>query len=418
MNTMMLSRAIVAVCVVLILSGRAAAQYSGSGSVSQGRATVTSADIFPGCSGARKSAVGTITSTDTKIWTIPAETRFAERKFLPDLYNQCSGVVPANISAVNLARVPVVVIDSAGEEITAFIFGDNYYEMYINGIYVGGDPVPYTPFNSSVVKFKVARPYTIAFKLVDWEENLGVGTENNNGNAYHVGDGGFMATFSDGTVTDSTWRAQTFYIAPIQDLAAVRELPDGTRSSATATTTPTCNDNCYAIHYEIPTDWNARGFNDGVWPHASLYPPAAVGANNPAYINFLSTWGNAEFIWSSNLLLDNLVLVRKTVGGSTGVNEHPASTSSPTASALAETYPNPFNGVTTVGYTISRAADVRLTVCNALGQTVATLVDTHQQPGTYAVAFDAQAHAVPRGVYFCRITAGEASSSVSMLYVK
>ena len=295
--------------------------YIGSGSVTQGLATTTTANLFPGCAGARVSAVGTITSTDGKVWTVPAQTNFASGPYLPDLYNECSGVVPANIGAVNLNSLPVTVIDAGGDTITGFIFGDNYFELYINGILVGVDPVPYTPFNSCVVKFKVSRPYTIAVKLVDWEENLGVGSELNMGNPYHAGDGGFIAQFSDGTVTDSTWRAQTFYIAPIENLSDVVELSDSTRSTATATTTPTCNGNCYGIHYDIPSAWDSLYFNDAVFPHATLYSAATVGVNFPAYQNFLNQWSNASFIWSSNLILDNLVLVRKTVNLTTAINE-------------------------------------------------------------------------------------------------
>jgi hypothetical protein len=138
---------------------------------------------------------------------------------------------------------------------------------------------------------------------------------------YHPGDGGFIAQFSDGTITDATWKAQTFYIAPIQDLSTVKELSDGTHSTTTATSTPTCNANCYGIHYDLPSDWYNKSFNDSVWPNAYLYTAAQV-TNQAAYTNFASTaWSKASFIWSSNLILDNLVLVRKTVGTTTNNNE-------------------------------------------------------------------------------------------------
>jgi hypothetical protein len=65
------------------------------------------------------------------------------------------------------------------------------------------------------VRFKAKRPYTYALKAVDWEERLGVGMETNRGTDCHAGDGGLIARFSDGTVTDSTWKAQSFYIAPL-----------------------------------------------------------------------------------------------------------------------------------------------------------------------------------------------------------
>jgi hypothetical protein len=298
--------------------------YTGSGSVTQGTGVTTTADLYPGCTGSRVSAVGTITSTDAKTWTVPAQTSFASGPYLPDLYNQCTGVMPANLNAVNLNSVPVTVIENTGDTITGYLFGDNYFELYINGVLVGADPVPYTPFNSCVVRFKVSKPYTIAVKLVDWEENLGLGSENNNGNPYHPGDGGFIAKFSDGTVTDTSWKAQTFYIAPVQDLSQVAELPDSTRSTAGATTTPTCNANCYGIHYSIPSGWNSASFNDSNWPGATLYTTAQVGVNSAAYTNFTSAWTNASFIWSSNLILDNVVLVRKLVPALSGVSASPA----------------------------------------------------------------------------------------------
>ena len=95
---------IVIASAILINTGNylfAQGTYVGSGSVTQGLATTTTANLFPGCAGGRVSAVGTINSTDGKFWTVPAQTNFASGPYLPDLYNECSGVVPANIGAVN-----------------------------------------------------------------------------------------------------------------------------------------------------------------------------------------------------------------------------------------------------------------------------------------------------------------------------
>lgn len=283
-------------------------------SISQGRATTTTANLLP--AGQRVSAVGSITATDGTVWTVPAATQFTTGTKAGDLYNDVTGVTPASITAASaaIASAPTVVVDSDGEVITGYIFADNYFELYVNGTLVGIDPVPYTPFNSCFVKFRAKRPITYAFKLVDWEENLGLGTELNGGNAYYPGDGGLMASFSDGTVTNGNWKAQAFNIAPLDNPALVIEQADGTHDS-TAATAHTLTETAYALHYPVPADWYSKTFADSGWPAATTYTEATVGVNNkPAYTNFpaqFSTSG-AQFIWSSNLVLDNEVVVRYT----------------------------------------------------------------------------------------------------------
>lgn len=154
--------------------------YTGTGSVTQGAGTTTTANLFP--SGVRVAALGTITSTDNKTWALPADVNFtnAAFPFASDLYNSyVSGHGYANSSTASaaLSSSNIVTVDADGEVFTAYIFGDNYFEMYVNGVPVGKDPVPYTDFNSCIVRFKAKKPFTVAVKCLDWEENLGLGTE-------------------------------------------------------------------------------------------------------------------------------------------------------------------------------------------------------------------------------------------------
>lgn len=291
-----------------------------SGSITQGAGTITTNDLMQSCPSNHITPLGKITSTDNKQWVVPAETNFLTANKLSDLYNSCNNIIPNSMTNVDITSVPITTVDENGEIITGYIFADNYFELYINGVLIGVDAIPFTPFNSSIVRFKVSRPYTIAVKLVDWEENLGLGSEiQSPTKLFHPGDGGFIAQFSDGIVTDSSWKAQSFYIAPIEDLNSVQELANGTHSTTTATVTPSCNANCYGIHYEVPSQWISSDFNDSNWPNAKLYAASQV-TNQPAYTNFANTaWDKANFIWSSNLILDNLVLARKTVSNSVGV---------------------------------------------------------------------------------------------------
>ena len=391
-------------CFITLSGATLSAQPSGS--VTQGLGATTVANLMPACPSNHVTPLGTITSSDGNVWVVPAENNFQTATKLADLHNTCNGVAPANLAAANLSNVPVIEIDPDGEVITGYLFADNYFELYINGVLLGVDAVPFTPFNSSVVKFRVKTPYTIAVKLVDWEENPGLGSEINNGSNYHPGDGGFIAQFSDGTVTDAQWKAQVFYIAPIENLNDVVEMPDGTHATAGATLTPTCNANCYGVHYPIPDNWTAENFNDSGWTNASLYTAAQV-TNQAAYTNFANTaWSNAKFIWTSNLILDNVVLVRKKVG----------------TSAVAETefargfhFQNPFSGKITfeASQDLQGASAV---LYDGQGRQTGYWPDVSCRAGESA-ELNLPAP-IAQGLYFLKIQDKKGSFSVKLLHTK
>ena len=53
-------------------------------------------------------------------------------------------------------------------------------------------------------------------------------------------------------------------------------------------------------------------FDDSNWPPASTYAAEAVTGTR-AYVDYAARFGDAQFIWSKNLDLDNQVLCRLTV---------------------------------------------------------------------------------------------------------
>ena len=82
---------------------------------------------------------------------------------------------------------------------------------------------------------------------------------------------------------------------------------------------------------------------------------------------------------------------------------------SPPPTFESHNYPNPFNPTTTIKYALPTAMDVELTVYNAVGQAVRTLVAEHQSTGHYKVEWDAtddSGHSVSAGIYFYRLQAG------------
>ncbi|NBC17678.1 MAG: T9SS type A sorting domain-containing protein [Bacteroidetes bacterium] len=88
----------------------------------------------------------------------------------------------------------------------------------------------------------------------------------------------------------------------------------------------------------------------------------------------------------------------------------------PDAFALHQNYPNPFNPRTTITFEVSEQAHVVLSVWDALGQKVKTLVDAPRAPGRHTVEF--QADALPSGVYFYRVEAGSFQATKRMVLMK
>lgn len=287
-----------------------------------GPATVTDTGLFDCGSGSRISAVGNITSDDGAVWTVPAATNYGKAPFASDLYNECGGKTLGSSAEIDLGSLPL--LDAGGrEEFTAYIFADNYFELYVNGKLLAVDEVPFTKFNSNVVRFTADRPLTVTMMVVDWEENLGLGSEANRGKAFHPGDGGLVAHIQSASgetvaITDDSWQAQTFYTAPLQDRGCL--VIDGAIRDSSA-----CSDSGVAdgigfsaAHWPVPADWMMPAFDDGNWPSAVTFSNETVGVDNKkAFTNFVNLFdtpgADADFIWSSNLVLDNLVLFRKTV---------------------------------------------------------------------------------------------------------
>lgn len=83
---------------------------------------------------------------------------------------------------------------------------------------------------------------------------------------------------------------------------------------------------------------------------------------------------------------------------------------------LEQNYPNPFNPSTAINYQLSVLSFVDLSIYNSLGQKVVTLVSEKQPAGYYNVVWDAGRFSA--SVYFCRMEAGDPSTSSGQGYVK
>jgi hypothetical protein len=83
---------------------------------------------------------------------------------------------------------------------------------------------------------------------------------------------------------------------------------------------------------------------------------------------------------------------------------------------LRQNYPNPFNPVTTISYQLLKSAIVNLSVYDAAGQLVETLVNEQKKAGYYSAEWNAEK--VASGVYYYRIITGEFTETKKAVYLK
>ncbi len=88
----------------------------------------------------------------------------------------------------------------------------------------------------------------------------------------------------------------------------------------------------------------------------------------------------------------------------------------PVTMFLGEPYPNPFNPQTSVAVTLFERQDITLLVTDAMGRTVATLVNGHYDAGRYSVTFDAGN--LPSGMYHVVLRSASSVQSRRLLLTK
>ncbi len=109
-------------------------------------------------------------------------------------------------------------------------------------------------------------------------------------------------------------------------------------------------------------------------------------------------------------------ILKTTTGGVVFVNN--TSTLAPSEYVLHQNFPNPFNPVTKIRFSISGSSVTQtfLSVYDLLGREVQVLVNQLLQPGTYEADWDASAF--PSGVYYYRLETQNYSETKKMILIK
>jgi hypothetical protein len=93
----------------------------------------------------------------------------------------------------------------------------------------------------------------------------------------------------------------------------------------------------------------------------------------------------------------------------------------PTALALSQNHPNPFNPQTVIGFSLPRAQDVRLKIFDVQGKLVRTLVEGRIEAGVHQVTWrgqDDRGSQVASGLYFYRLSSEDGDHVRKMTLLK
>ena len=192
--------------------------------------------------------------------------------------------------------------------VTAEIWVDNWFAMYVNGEKVLEDSVPITTersFNAETIKLATLPPMTVAIMARDFRQN-DTGLEYIGTGRQQMGDGGMIAQFRDSmtgeviAATDSTMHCLVVHRAPLDRSCADEQDP-------VAGVGP-----CGFIETPVPANWTAPDFDDSSWPAAVEHSVREVGPKDD--YDEIRWDPSARLVWSDDLVQDNTLLCRMTIG--------------------------------------------------------------------------------------------------------
>jgi predicted lipoprotein with Yx(FWY)xxD motif len=152
-------------------------------------------------------------------------------------------------------------------------------------------------------------------------------------------------------------------------------------------------------------NWAATGFEISAVGNNQLNPKLVSNGNQGAIVVWQDFRSGTNFdIYNTGFNTSGLVSIGN--NGITTADDY----------ILSQNYPNPFNPSTKISYNIPQSGNVKLTVYDALGHMVSSLVNQSQNAGNYEVEWNASSFAT--GVYFYKLEAGSFVSTKQMILVK
>lgn len=148
----------------------------------------------------------------------------------------------------------------------------------------------------------------------------------------------------------------------------------------------------------------AQNYND--WTKVVYYWNSGSG-----YTDYKIDIGSYSAPPSTVYYIDDLSIVPASAVGVEELDE-----GIPSTFTLYQNYPNPFNPETTIRFDLAQSTHVTLTIYNAMGQEVETLVSEPMLAGQYQYVW--QARNQPSGLYVYRLQAGSFTQTGKMTLLK
>ena len=214
---------------------------------------------------------------------IPPNADAAPRDKAPPSQEPPTGAAPKKGKGKGGPDKSGLIKPTMADTIKVNVYADNWFVLFINGKLTAVDSIEFTPHNVVSVDILPEYPMTIAIMAKD---NADTKTGMEYGD--HIGDGGFIIKFADGTVSNATWKAKSFFKGPLNHDTK----------------------NPVVVHTPIPDKWWTVDFDDSTWPHATEYSEERVNPKEPFY---QADFAGTKFIWTDDLDLDNTVIFRTKV---------------------------------------------------------------------------------------------------------
>jgi hypothetical protein len=189
------------------------------------------------------------------------------------------------------------------------VWADNWFALYLGDKLLIEDSVSINTersFNAEVFTFKADYPLVLNFIIKDFKEN-DTGLEYIGAGNQQMGDGGFIAQFTDETsgkvvaVSNDSWKCLVIHEAPL-DKACENE------------SNPVAGEGlCGFTALDAPTGWKNADFDNSSWVNATAHSASAVGPKDG--YDEISWDSAAQIIWTSDLETHNTILCRTTVEG-------------------------------------------------------------------------------------------------------